>query len=153
MDVYARCNTISSRLRYNVHKNGTDVRSQWPWPLTFDHQNLISSSLSPSGCLWQIWRNSLKALLRYYVHENGTDRRIWKHNHHFILLDICVKVCQPMKRMNSWVMVKNVFCEVTVTLTFDHHKTFLRYRVHENRTDRQPETIIPSAMAIAGVEA
>lgn len=45
--------------------------SQWSWPLTFwdvichhftfetfDHQILIGSSLSPSGCLCQIWRVS-----------------------------------------------------------------------------------------------
>ncbi len=35
--------------------------------LTFDHKNLISSSLDPSGRLSQIWRNSLKAFLRYCV--------------------------------------------------------------------------------------
>ena len=41
--------------------------------LTFDHQHLISSSLSPSGCLCQSQRNSLKALLRYHVHKNEKD--------------------------------------------------------------------------------
>ncbi len=48
--------------------------------LTFDHQILISSSLSPSGRLYQIWRNSFKVFLSYHVHKNGTggqtaDRR------------------------------------------------------------------------------
>ena len=38
--------------------------------LTFDHQNRISTSLSPSGRLCQI---SLQAFLRYHVHQNGTD--------------------------------------------------------------------------------
>ncbi len=59
------------------------------------------------------------------------SRSLWHHSefdlwpsgqkflalHHFIQLDICVKFCQN-ERMNSiMVMAKNVFCEVTVTLT------------------------------------
>ena len=70
--------------------------SQWIWPLalwtknsscwvmaknlfceatvTFDHQNLISSSLSPREI--QIWANSLKAFfLRCHVHNNGTHKQ------------------------------------------------------------------------------
>lgn len=39
--------------------------------------------------------------------------------HHFILLDIYVKFCQK-QHMNPWVMGKNLFYEVIVTLTFDH---------------------------------
>ena len=39
--------------------------------VTFDHQNLISSSLSPSGRLYQ--KKSPQAFWRY--HENGTYRR------------------------------------------------------------------------------
>ena len=40
---------------------------------TFDHQNLVSSSLSPSGRFCQILRNSLLVFLKYRVPENGTD--------------------------------------------------------------------------------
>ena len=36
----------------------------WEVTVTFDHKNRISSSLSSSGRLCQIWRNSLKAFLR-----------------------------------------------------------------------------------------
>ena len=49
--------------------------------LTFDHRNLINSSLSPSGRLCQIWRNSLKCQIIsgvpeiYRVHKNGLDVR------------------------------------------------------------------------------
>lgn len=46
------------------------VRSQWPWPLTFGHQLLISPFLSHSGHLYQPWRNSLNAFLSYGVHKN-----------------------------------------------------------------------------------
>ena len=49
------------------------ARSQWPWPLTFGHQNLVASSLSPGGHVYQIRRNSVKAFLRYCVHKNGMD--------------------------------------------------------------------------------
>ena len=41
--------------------------------VTFDHQNLISSCLSPSGRFSQILRNLIRAFPRY--HENGTDVR------------------------------------------------------------------------------
>lgn len=34
------------------------LRSPGGGPLTFDHRNLISSSLGPSKCFWQIGRNS-----------------------------------------------------------------------------------------------
>ena len=40
-------------LRYHIQKNGTDLRTQWPWTLTFENQNLISSSLSLRGHLYQ----------------------------------------------------------------------------------------------------
>lgn len=39
----------------------------------FDHQNLISSWLNPSGCLCPMWRNRLEVFLRYCAHWNGTD--------------------------------------------------------------------------------
>lgn len=45
---------------WNVDKNGTDMRSQSHWPLNFVHWNLMSSSWSPSGRLFQIWRNCSK---------------------------------------------------------------------------------------------
>lgn len=44
---------------------------------------LVSLSIHPwpSGCLFHIWRNSLKEFPRYWVHKNGTDERTaWKHN-------------------------------------------------------------------------
>lgn len=40
--------------------------------VTFDHQILISSSLSPNGHLWQIWGNYLEAFLISRSQE-GTD--------------------------------------------------------------------------------
>ena len=43
---------------------------------TFDHQNVISSSLILSKCLYQIWRHSFKLILRYHVHEKHT---LWGH--------------------------------------------------------------------------
>ena len=47
--------------------------------LTFDHQNLIISSLSPSGCMCQIWGNPLKVFLRCRIHKRmGWTNR--KHN-------------------------------------------------------------------------
>lgn len=46
-----------------------------------NHQNVISSSLNPSGYLCQLLRNSLKALLIYYIHEHGINRQTTrKHN-------------------------------------------------------------------------
>lgn len=41
-----------------------------------DHQNLISSLLSPSGHLCKIWINSFKVLLRYCIYANETDARL-----------------------------------------------------------------------------
>lgn len=41
--------------------------------VTFNHRNLISSSLSSSGCLCQIRRNFLKAFLRNHVHDGRMD--------------------------------------------------------------------------------
>lgn len=35
----------------SLDNNATDLKSQWPWLLTFDHQTVISSSSSPSGRL------------------------------------------------------------------------------------------------------
>lgn len=58
-------------LRYCVDENRTDVRLQWAFPLTLGHHNLISQSLSPSGCLSQIRRNSLMVYLRCGVHRAG----------------------------------------------------------------------------------
>ncbi len=59
----------------------TYVTSQWPWPLTFDLPNLISSSLSHSK------RKSLKAFLRNCVHKKSgwtyvcmSLRTTWKRN-------------------------------------------------------------------------
>lgn len=54
--------------------------SQWPWPLTFHHQNRISSPLGPIGLLYQIWRNSLKAT------NPNTSKHTPLHLTHFILL-------------------------------------------------------------------
>lgn len=48
--------------------------------LTFDLLNIIRSSLSQSGYLCEVWRESLKAFLRYRVHKHGLDgRTTWKH--------------------------------------------------------------------------
>lgn len=46
--------------------------------VTFDLWPLISSSLSQSGNLCQIWRISLEVFLSYHVHKNRTDGRGWK---------------------------------------------------------------------------
>ena len=35
----------------------------WPWPLTFDHLNLMSSSVSLNERLYQIWKDSLEEFL------------------------------------------------------------------------------------------
>lgn len=37
----------------------------WKWPLTFNHQHVFSSSLSPSWCLCKIWRNPLEVFLQW----------------------------------------------------------------------------------------
>ena len=37
--------------------------SQWSWPLTFEHRNLISSSFSLSEHSCQVWRNPLKRMV------------------------------------------------------------------------------------------
>lgn len=64
----------------------------------FCHQILSSASLSCSGHFSQIWRNSQKVVRRYDVHKNGTVGQ-----HKYIML-----------------VLKNMFCEVAVTLIFDH---------------------------------
>ena len=66
-------NLISSFLRYCIHKNGTEIRSQW---------HLMTMTpliwcLIRSGYLFQVWRNSFKAFLRYHIHKTGMT---WKHN-------------------------------------------------------------------------
>lgn len=64
----------------------------------FCHQILSSASLTCSGHFSHIWRNSQKVVRRYDVHKNGTVGQ-----HKYIML-----------------VLKNMFCEVTVTLIFDH---------------------------------
>ncbi len=41
------------------------VMSQWPWPLTYDLQNQINSSMSHSGPLYQTGTNSIKVFPEY----------------------------------------------------------------------------------------
>lgn len=45
--------------------------------MTFGHKIIMSSSLSPIGYLFLIWRNSPKAFLRYFIHKNVTDEQMW----------------------------------------------------------------------------
>lgn len=68
--------------------------SQWPWLFTPDHLNLISSSLNPSDCLWQIRRSSLRVFLSYPVRKNRK-----KSNHSY-------RRCKHI-----------LFCAVSVTRT------------------------------------
>lgn len=52
--------------------------------LTFDHQNLVSSFFSPSGCLQQVWINSLKSVLRYHIqidYKEASQVIIWLSPH------------------------------------------------------------------------
>lgn len=58
------------------------------WPLTFGKHTGISSSLSHTWHMHQIWRNPLKVLLRYRVNMNGMvrgtdgqpeDIKVWKN--------------------------------------------------------------------------
>jgi len=37
----------------------------WPWPLTFWHQNLTSSSLSKDAPMTKVWRKSINGYWRY----------------------------------------------------------------------------------------
>lgn len=45
------------------------IKFWWLWPLSSDHQNLISSSLSPTECSCQMSGNSIKMFQR----KSGTD--------------------------------------------------------------------------------
>ncbi len=47
------------------------------WPLTFDLQYLISSFLSPSAALCQIWQKSPDVFLTYYAHKIQGHSDIW----------------------------------------------------------------------------
>lgn len=42
----------------------------WPWLMTYGHQNLISLSLSPSGCCSRSDEISSRGSLKYYIHKN-----------------------------------------------------------------------------------
>lgn len=80
-----------------------DLRSQWPWPWTIapnlkrlpqsvpkmsqwllmsDHQRIITSSLSPSRCLCQIWSSAF-----LLSSQEWDGRTSWKH-------DACGRVCR-----------------------------------------------------------
>ncbi len=61
-----------------------------------------------------LWCHSEVDLWPFWVKKMS-----WLHN--FIVLDICVKFCNK-KRMNSWVMAKNIFHEVAVTF---HHQILI----------------------------
>lgn len=68
------------------------VRSQGPWPLTFSHQILISSSVIHDGHLYQIWRLSPCAFMRYGIHKKwdamkskGPSPLTLGHQNQFIL--------------------------------------------------------------------
>lgn len=71
-----QCRLMTDMVSYGVHKHGMASGHThlgvWPWTLTHEPLNLISSSSSsPIGCLWQISRNSLKVFPKHRLHKNG----------------------------------------------------------------------------------
>lgn len=77
MNIYSRfVGTPSGRSWHGAFSRpkACTVRSQWPWPLTFDHPIVISSSLPLSECLYQMCDGSPSGRSWYIVFE-GT----WGH--------------------------------------------------------------------------
>lgn len=62
-----------------------DVRLQWP--LTFNHQNLISSSVSVHRYLCQLLQNSLTVFLRYHVHNMWDSGDLWPPKSNQVILE------------------------------------------------------------------
>jgi len=50
--------------------------TQWPWPLNFSQQNLISSSFSQDAPLTKVCRKSVKAYRRYHRNK-PTLQTVW----------------------------------------------------------------------------
>ncbi len=87
MDLCIKLEQIPSRRSWNIYKLSINIWLQWPCPLTCDLQNPIRSSLSPSGPLYQIWRNSLKAFLRYRIHRIGGPSDLWPPKSNQVILE------------------------------------------------------------------
>lgn len=80
----SRSDEILSRgsLKYYIHKNGAASQhidlDLWPWPLTYDHQNLVSASLS-----WMFVTNLKKfpqGIFEMLRSQESDRRTTWKHD-------------------------------------------------------------------------
>ncbi len=120
-----------SKHSWNIYKQSINIWLQWLWTLTLDLQNLSRSSLSPSGPLYQIWRNSLKAFPRYYVLKHGPDKcdvtvtltfDLWPpKSNQFILetVNTCAKFGENPSK-HSW--------DIAINFTSGYHKPHFDYR-------------------------
>lgn len=99
------------------------VMSQWAWPFTFGHWNVIASSLSQSGRLCRIRRTSLEAILRYCIDKNGMDGLTTATNK---------RHCSTLKDKFAIFLLLSVFKQVSHLCTervtaFDSSSSFLYY--------------------------
>ncbi len=103
----------------------------------------ISSSLSPSWRLCQIWRNSLKAFLRYRVHENGTDRHPKN-----TMKDYCTT--KPLACVKSWDLHKKLIFSPTIlspTLDMNNSSSLMASLLTLFLTSSQPTHSYPAGRA------
>ena len=69
------------------------VTSQWPWPLTSDHQIWISSSLSLRENVCQIWRNSLEVFFEISHSGEWEEHKTLHHVPGFSWLKDLQRIC------------------------------------------------------------
>ncbi len=103
--------------------------------LPFDLQNLIRSSLSHSKHLCKVWKENLKAFLRFHVYRHNVNMRLlwpWHLTH------------DPQNLISSSVSHGAKFEENSWKPSRDIALT----RNPDGQTDRQPENIMPLALAI-----
>ena len=65
-------NSLNADLRCIMFKR---TSTPWPWPLTFVHPHVISSSVNLREHICQVWRNLLQMLLKYCVHKAKANFR------------------------------------------------------------------------------
>ena len=114
-------------LRCHVHKSGMDVRSQRRWPLTYDDQNQIGSSVSLSGHLWKVWRNSLVWMNEMTGQHNASRHDFRFHGRIRKYLSRFFKTCQLQRSFSR----HSLMCtqkSLTCKQSHDPSQTYPRLR-------------------------
>jgi len=79
----------------------------WPWPLTFQHQIDVTSSISQAHFLykvWKLWDHSFLVMLRTIRQTDRIDRHLNRRT----------RISYPL-RPTKWVIYSVLFCTATTS--------------------------------------